>query len=207
MAWRHVFPGNVRDVVVARSSDHGQSWSEPVRVHADGWVFNGCPHAGPSLQVDDSGTVHMAWWTGKEKAAGVWYARSTDRGASFGEPIPLGVADHSRPAHVQLALAANRSVVVAWDDGTLKTPAIALRVSPDGGRTFDSVQWLSPRDRAAGFPVLATAGREITVAWSEERSEVAAANEAAAQMNHPNAHKGLTPVGEAEVIVRKGIIQ
>src|SRR6476620_6318539 len=97
LAWRSVFPGNVRDVVVARSDDHGTTWAPPVRVHADNWVFDGCPHAGPSMQVDSAGTVHIAWWTGKQGAAGTFYARSTDKGATFDAPVPFGVSEFCAP--------------------------------------------------------------------------------------------------------------
>ena len=61
----------------------GATWATPVRVHADNWVFDGCPHAGPSMQVDSAGAVHIAWWTGKQGAAGTYYARSTDGGETF----------------------------------------------------------------------------------------------------------------------------
>src|SRR5690606_7915357 len=79
-SWRRIYPGNIRDVVVAASHDGGLTWDESVRPQADDWVFPGCPHAGPSLRVDPTGVVHIAWWTGKAGAAGVWYARSTDHG-------------------------------------------------------------------------------------------------------------------------------
>src|SRR5262249_11301956 len=32
IAWRHLFPGGVRDIAVARSSDGGRTFGEPVRV-------------------------------------------------------------------------------------------------------------------------------------------------------------------------------
>ena len=60
------------------------------------------------MQVDSAGAVHIAWWTGKQGAAGTFYARSTDKGATFGTPIALGVGEFSAPAHVQLALGHGR---------------------------------------------------------------------------------------------------
>ena len=80
VAWRAILPGDVRDVVVTRSRDGGATWSAPVRTREDGWVYPGCPHAGPSLKVDARGVVHVGWWTGKEGEAGVYYARSEDGG-------------------------------------------------------------------------------------------------------------------------------
>jgi hypothetical protein len=207
VAWRLVLAGEVRDVVVARSGDHGRSWSEPVRVHADDWVFPGCPHAGPSLQVDRDGRVHVAWWTGKAGSAGVYYARSDDRGDTFTAPLPLRTAGYSQPSHAQLALGPSGEVAVAWDDGTRQVPRILLRVSHDGGRSFAAPEAVSAAGRVAGFPVLAVRDTTITVAWSEQSPEAAAREgRARPDMKDPKAVMGLHAVGEAQVLVRHGRI-
>ncbi len=208
LAWRTVLPGNVRDVVVARSSDHGATWAAPVRVHADDWVFDGCPHAGPSMQVDSAGTVHIAWWTGKQGAAGTFYARSADRGATFGTPIPLGVGEFSAPAHVQLALGQGHTVVAVWDDGTVRTPKVVMRVSHDNGESFSPAALVSTEGRAATFPVLALRDRDLTIAWSEQsEAEHDHEKEMAPNMKDPKAMKGLSRVGESAVRVRNGRLQ
>jgi hypothetical protein len=206
LAWRRVFPGNVRDIVVARSTDHGASWQEPVRAHADDWVFDGCPHAGPSLQVDDAGHVHIAWWTGKQGAAGVWYARSDDGARSFGTPVPLGVAEFSRPAHVQLALGGHDRLIAAWDDGTLATPRIVVRASKDGGATWSPTATLSDSGKVAGFPVIAAHGERMAVAWSQERGSKPA-HDGHMDMKDPDARMPLSAVGDARVMVRRGTLE
>jgi hypothetical protein len=207
LAWRQVFPGNVRDVVVARSDDRGATWREPVRAHADNWVFDGCPHAGPSLQVDGAGRVHIAWWTGKQGAAGVWYARSEDGARTFSAPVPLGVAEFSRPAHVQLALGGRDRLIAAWDDGTLATPRIVVRTSKNGGDGWTDAVALSDSGRVAGFPVVAAQGDRVTVAWSEQSP--ASVHDAHAQMNmkDPRAAMPLGTVGDAQVMVRRASLE
>ena len=205
VSWRTVFPGNVRDIVVARSTDKGATWAEPVRVHADNWVFDGCPHAGPSMQVDSAGAVHIAWWTGKEGAAGVYYARSTDKATTFQQPIPLGVGEFSAPSHVQLALGSQGSVVAVWDDGTVKTPKVVMRVSHDAGATFSPATLVSGEGRAATFPVLALNNGEVTIAWSEQsQAEHDHEKDMSPNMKDPKAVKGLGRVGESAVRVRSG---
>jgi len=208
VAWRIVLVGDVRDIVVAKSGDHGRTWTEPTRVQADDWVFHGCPHAGPAIQVDRDGHLHVAWWTGKEGAAGVYYTRSDDGGVTFTQAAPLGTAAASRPAHVQLALGPRREIAVVWDDGTKAIPQVVLRVSQDGGRSFGPVVPVSVAGRVAGFPVVALRDTTLTVAWSEE-SVAAAALEAKAMpnMKDPKAAMGLRPVGEAQVLVRRGSIR
>src|SRR5690606_7335525 len=46
-AWRHIYDDNIRDIAFASSHDEGRTFSEPVRVHTDGWRIEGCPHSGP----------------------------------------------------------------------------------------------------------------------------------------------------------------
>jgi hypothetical protein len=210
MSWRHVYPGNIRDIVVARSSDHGATWSEPVRVHADEWKFDACPHAGPAIAIDANGVLHATWWTGKEGNAGVFYARSTDGGKTFSEAVPLGVAQFSRPAHVQISLASNNRVIVGWDDGTKQVPQVIVRVSPDGGAHFSDATVISTAGRAASFPVLGLAGDSLSVAWSEvsaESAKAAADKAAAEKAKDPKGAKGLEAVGDAQVIIRRGVLK
>ncbi|MBX9856318.1 MAG: redoxin domain-containing protein [Gemmatimonadaceae bacterium] len=204
----------IRDIVVARSRDRGVTWEAPVRVHADDWVFDGCPHAGPSLAVDASGTLHAAWWTGKPGAAGVFYTRSTDRAASFADATPLGVATASQPAHVQLAIMEGQPgtparVFAAWDDGTRRVPQIMLRSSVDGGATFGDAMPVSENGPAASFPVLAVDATRGTVmlAWSQQAADAARrAQSARPNMRDPSAIMPLPSVGQTQVLLRTGTL-
>jgi hypothetical protein len=210
MAWRHVFAGHVRDVVVARSDDRGATWSTPVQVHKDDWHFDACPHAGPAIAVDSAGTLHVVWWTGKEGSAGVYYTRSTDGGKTFAPPTSIGVAQYSRPAHVQIAVAPGNRVIVAWDDGTKQIPQAMLRVSDDGGLHFANAVALSTAGEAATFPVLAVSGDSLAVAWSQVSAQTAQAAQVAtanAKKANPMAPMGLDAVGETQVLVRRGVLE
>ena len=165
-SWRKIFDNDVRDVVVMASADGGTNWREPVRPRVDGWVFPGCPHAGPSIRADGQGNVHIAWWTGKAGEAGVWYGQSHDQGITW-QVQPLDTAARATPAHVQLALTHDNGVVVAWDDGLSELPRILMRASPDGGQTFRPVIALSEPGLAASYPVLALHHDTVSVAWSQ----------------------------------------
>jgi hypothetical protein len=203
LAWRSVLPGNIRDVVVARSTDDGKTWSSPVRVHVDDWSIEACPHAGPSLVADARGVLHVAWWTGDPGRAGAYYARSEDGGASFSAPTALGVAAESRPSHPQLALSGD-TVVVAWDDGTVRVPQVRVRVSRDGGRTFGDPTTLTDEERAGTFPVLALAPEAITVAWSEQGADDHAhADASRPNMQDPKSVMPLPTVGKTRIVLRR----
>ena len=75
----------------------------------------------------------MAWWTGKQGEAGVYYARSIDGARTF-TAQPMATGETARPAHVELAVAGGRAYV-AWDDGLGDIPRVLLRRSTDGGAT------------------------------------------------------------------------
>jgi hypothetical protein len=207
LAWRTVLPGNIRDIVVATSEDRGGTWTEPVRVHEDDWVFEGCPHAGPDIEVDASGALHVAWWTGREGSSGAWYARSTDGGRSFAPPVPLGVAHFSAPAHLQLALDDRGTVVAAWDDGRDTLPRVVVRVSRDGGSSFGEAVPVGAPDVASAFPVVALQGGALTVAWSQRTPEGHAHSaHSAPDMSDPSSVMPLPAVGAQQVFVRRGLI-
>lgn len=200
-------PGNVRDVVVARSDDHGATWSAPVQVHKDDWHFDACPHAGPAIAVDSAGTLHVVWWTGKEGSAGVYYTNSTDGAKTFAPATPIGVAQYSRPAHVQLAMANGNRVILAWDDGTKEIPQVVLRVSNDGGAHFADAVALSPAGKAGTFPVLGVSGDSLSVAWSQPPVKVVHAASDTATKPDRVAPKGLDAVGQSQVFLRRGVLQ
>ena len=212
LAWRSVVTDSlgetIRDIVVSRSSDEGSTWSEPVVVHHDNWVFDGCPHAGPSLALDGAGRLHVAWWTGKPGAAGVYYTQSSNAAASFAEATALGVAEASQPAHVQLAVAGNAekpSVFVTWDDGTKRLPQVSLRVSHNGGQSFDTITVVSAPGQVATFPVLVVTNdaSSLTLAWSEQSAQAASEAPKRPDMKDPHASMQLPAVGNMQVMMRR----
>ena len=206
-SWRKIYDGDVRDIAVMRSTDGGATWTAPVKPRDDGWVFPGCPHAGPSMRVDRAGVVHIAWWTGREGAAGVWYGRSTDGGATWAA-TPIDTAGKSAPAHVQLAVNDSGAVVIAWDDGKAMLPSILLRASRDGGDTFAPTLRVSEPGAAATFPVLGVHHDSLTIAWSQTADSAYRASMAARpDMKDPNARMSLPRVGQQEVLARNAALE
>ena len=147
----------------------------------------------------------MAWWTGKEGEAGVYYARSSDGAKSFvAQPIATG--EKARPAHVQLAVSGQR-VLVAWDDGLGEIPRVLLRRSSDGGKSFNPEELLSEPGVAASYPVLALYGDSVAVAWgqttaAEHQKKLASM----VDMKDPKAVMPLPRVGQSEILMRTGTL-
>jgi hypothetical protein len=77
---------------ISRSTDEGESFSEPVRIAGS----DSSPARGPSLAVDSEGNVHIAWTVGEDDRADIRYAKSADQGESFSEPqVVRETAGHS----------------------------------------------------------------------------------------------------------------
>lgn len=71
------------DILAIRSSDGGESWSSPVRVNDDA---AGALQFFPWVAVDGEGDVHVVWYDRRNDNVDldVYYAASTDGGATFG---------------------------------------------------------------------------------------------------------------------------
>lgn len=160
VAWRKVYPGEVREVVVARSADGGRTFSAPVRVQRDGWVFPGCPHAGPSIAVDGRGRLFATWYSGKAGGQGLYYAVSSDGGRSFGSPVALVTGDFVPASQARLAAGAD-GVWAAWDDMRGKEKQIRV------GR-LDGTSVREVGDPTAGStPSIRMSGETGAVTWHE----------------------------------------
>ncbi|HET7230574.1 MAG TPA: sialidase family protein [Longimicrobium sp.] len=163
VAWRKVHAGDVRDVVVARLAPGAAAFAAPVRVHADGWVFPGCPHAGPSLAVDGQGRVHVAWYTGKDGRQGLWHAVSVDGGRTFSDAAALLTGKWVPPSQVALAADGDR-VWATWDD----------RRTADGPVTFARIDGeqiaVVARERVGRSPALASTSHGVLLAWHQSQT-------------------------------------
>jgi hypothetical protein len=117
LAWRHVYPGNLRDIAFAVTSPGRPSPIEPVRVSEDRWMLQGCPDDGPAMAVDGRESVHIVWPTVVSEGDGtrkvLFHAATTD-GRSFTARAPLPVEGQAH--HPQLAVAHDGTLVIAWDE-------------------------------------------------------------------------------------------
>lgn len=106
----HTDAATVRDIQIVRMEDG--RWGKPHSVHADHWVFNGCPDNGPA--VDGSGRdLVVAWWTAVGDRPKVQVAFSGDAGTHFDAPIRVDLNNGEGQVTVAWNAAAN-SAVVGW---------------------------------------------------------------------------------------------
>ncbi|NOT27266.1 MAG: exo-alpha-sialidase [Acidobacteria bacterium] len=171
-AWRHVYPGNVRDIAVVVSRDGGLSFSPPARVSEDAWVLDGCPENGPAMSADSRQRIHVIWPTLLPNAGAdggpslaMFYARS-DNGSGF--TPRQRVPTEGVPRHVQTITGPGDSIWAVWDEGADGVRRVAL-----GQGTPDSAGQMTWRRRiwsgaaTATYPVLTSVQHGIVAAWSQ----------------------------------------
>lgn len=170
-AWRHVYPGNLRDMAFSMSRDDGRTFSAPLRVSEDRWMLEGCPDDGPSMAVDGKKRVHLAWPTlvagekSGEPTIGIFYAMSDD-GNRFTPRQRLPT--EGVPHHPRLVMTADGTLVAAWDESTGGARRIAVAtatVGSTGQPQFHRLPAL-PVTGPGVYPALAAAGRSVVLAWT-----------------------------------------
>jgi hypothetical protein len=165
-AWRHVYPGNLRDIAFASSQDSGRTFSAPLRVSEDNWQLDGCPDDGPAMAVDDDNRVHLIWPTRvlddrQRPTVGLFYA-SRD-GGQFSQRLRLPT--DGVPHHPQVAVASD-VLLAAWDELRNGTRQVVLaRASlrePHNGFS----RWIVSGSARGIYPSMVVTAEGAVVAWT-----------------------------------------
>lgn len=169
-AWRHVYPGNVRDMALTLSRDRGRTFSAPARVSEDQWAINGCPDDGPAIAVDARGTAHLVWPTvidGPKPEGALFYASTRD-GVQFTPRVRIPTLGGPKPSHPQIVVDGEGSVFAAWDENIAGRRVAAVRElepRPNHPLTFGEIVRLSPGG-SASYPVLAATDKGLAAVWT-----------------------------------------
>lgn len=167
-AFRDIINDSIRDMAHIVSRDGGRTFTSPVRISADNWVINGCPHTGPAMVKNSSG-LHFAWFT-MGSGEGVFYCQSPDNGISYSKKESVSALPTAK--HPQLAALPNGELALVWDEAvdTAANRIGIMRKSPDG-KTI-SKGFLTAADGYANFPVLKAAGEgKVLVAYKKRQGQ------------------------------------
>jgi hypothetical protein len=170
-AWRHVYPGNVRDIAFSLSRDRGRTFAAPVRVSEDQWVIDGCPENGPTMVIDQRNTVHLVWPTLVNRTTapvgptlGLFYAATHD-GHRF--PARQQIQTEGVPRHPQIAAGPGGSLLVTWDEQLAGTRRVrAAEGVPDerGAVRWTHLEIAGPE--RSEYPAVTALDAGFAVAWS-----------------------------------------
>ncbi len=170
--WEQSQSDGTRDLVVGRSLNEGQTFEKPIRVND-----NKTPsfHGFASIAAGKNGDVYVVWLDGRETPESpgtfdIYLARSTDRGATFGENVR--VARSACPCcRPYVTVGNNGEVFIAWRKvfpGSIRD--LEVSVSKDGGQTFPLSTRVAEDDweihgcPESGASLMAVKGR-VYVAW------------------------------------------
>ena len=167
VAWRKILPGDLRETVVARSTDGGQTFTAPVIVGQDRWVFPGCPHRPASIGADRLGRLYVVWYTeGVDETPAVYLAYSDDRGETFSPKQKLNVSKGTFPDHPQMAVDPEGRLVIVWEEQSPVRREVVVSVSLDRGQTFSAPQKLN--EKKGQTPSLSmNSNGLVALAWME----------------------------------------
>jgi hypothetical protein len=169
VAWRHIFPGSIRDIAIARSDDNGKTFGEPTRLSDDGWKIDACPDDGPAMAFDSHGGIHVAWPTlvvGHRPRKGIFYASLGAHESAFTSRLRLDSGD-SDPSHPQIASDEHGNTAVVWDEHAGGKRRIAMRRVSSGtaqpAQVFDG--------DGMSYPAAAAAEGHWIVLWSAQSAD------------------------------------
>jgi hypothetical protein len=167
VAWRKILPGDLRETVVARSTDGGRTFAAPVIVGHDRWVFPGCPHRPASVGTDRQGRLYVVWYTeGSDETPSIYLAYSDDKGETFSPKQKLNLSKGTFPDHPQMAVDPAGRLVIVWEEQSPVRREIVMSVSLDRGKTFSAPQKLN--EKKGQTPTLSINAQGIAaLAWME----------------------------------------
>ena len=170
LAWRQIFEGDVRDMVLAHSNDRGKTFSQPVRVAVDNWVLHACPDVGPAIGVSN-GRMYVAWYSEGQEEPGIRLAISENGGASFA-PSQIVSAEVLDATHPRLSVSEDGRVLLIFQgrpphEATKWRSNQAFLVAINGDSFTRPMQATNSEHSVHDLDVLAgTAGR-VFLAWTE----------------------------------------
>ena len=172
VAWRKILPGDLRETVVARSTDGGQTFTTPVIVGHDQWAFPGCPHRPASIGTDRLGRLYVVWYTeGVDETPAVFLAYSDDHGETFSPKQKLNVSKGTFPDHPQLAVDPEGRLVIVWEEQSPVRREVVMSLSLDRGQTFSTPQKLN--EKKGQTPTLSMNAKGLAaLAWMEHAMPV-----------------------------------
>jgi hypothetical protein len=156
VAWADDSAG--RELYYRRSTDFGATWSDKVKLTNDmqeSWH--------PSLALHGS-NVHLAWRDWRDHSFEVYYKRSTDYGATWGDDARLS-GDVTTGSYNPCIAADSDLVHVVWWDTRTEPFEIYYKNSTDNGTTWSADVRLTNDTTGSYNMTVAARGAMVHVMW------------------------------------------
>jgi hypothetical protein len=128
VVWQDYAMGNW-EIYYSTSSDGGATWSTPVNISKNARVS-----AQPAIAMDNSGNLHVVWQDNSPTHWEIYYATSTDGGATWSTPVII-TGDDYISEYPDIAIDSSSNLHVVWQDG-IPNSEIYYAISPDGGTSW-----------------------------------------------------------------------
>ena len=112
-------------------------------------------------------TVYIFWMDLTLGNDDIYFKKSTDGGASFGETINLSNSFNTQSTLPSLTLL-NENVYTAWTEGPFNDGEVYYRRSTDGGASFDETVNLSNDTRDSVRPELRVFAPNLFIVWQNQ---------------------------------------
>ena len=167
VAWRKILDGNVRETVVARSLDGGETFAPSVVVGNDRWVYPACPHRPASLGVDRQGRLYVVWYTeGADETPAIYLAYSDDQGKTFSGKQQLNRSKGTFPDHPQMAVDPAGRIAVIWEEQSPVRREVVASYSLDRGQSFTAPVKLNEKNAQTPTVAVNQYGT-VVMGWKE----------------------------------------
>ena len=163
VVYRDRSENEIRDISIVRYVNG--TWTKPQPINVELWKIQGCPVNGPATAaINDQ--VAVAWYTAKNGFPQVKLTFSGDAGESFSTPIM--VSEGKTSGRVGITSLPDGSVVMSWMDTKEDKAEIMVAQYKKEGTLVKKLKVAeTAATRASGFPVIASTGNKVYIAWTE----------------------------------------
>lgn len=166
IAYRGLMNGNmgqrIRDMMLVSSTDGGANFTKPIRISADNWMIDGCPHTGPSLCSNKQG-LHALWYS-EGSGQGVFYAHTEVNNNGFTAREQISSHGH----HPQLGAYGEKTAMI-WEENFGPSNKTSTRVHYQlrhNGKVNGN--FLTSEDADAYLPVIIEGEDKFVIAFLME---------------------------------------
>ena len=166
LVWSDGTPGNY-EIFYKRSTDGGAKWTTSDRL-----TGTSGDSVLPAVATDSSGNIHVVWADGTPENSELYYTKSTDGGATWGDigkkRLTYMFGSSSGPA---LAVDPGDTLHLVWPNSATGSIEIYYMKSTDAGATWTPKQRLTYNSGKSMWPAItADSAGVLHVVWQDDKA-------------------------------------